>query len=105
MIAITAPKRQEGALASVPTWHELGVNAVVSNWRVILAPRDTPPQQTAYWESVLARVAATAEWKKMLEQSVVAANFKGGPETRRFLEEEYEDLKVTLGALGLVKAP
>lgn len=103
MIAISAPKRQEGALAEVPTWREQGVDAVVSNWRVILAPRDTPPQQAAYWENVLAEMAKTSEWKKMLDQSVVAANFMRSAETRKFLDQEAEQLRGTLSALGLVK--
>ncbi|OGA39401.1 MAG: hypothetical protein A3G24_20575 [Betaproteobacteria bacterium RIFCSPLOWO2_12_FULL_62_13] len=103
MIAISAPKRLEGALAAVPTWREQGVNAVVSNWRVILTPRGASPQQTTYWENVLARVAETSEWKEMLEKSVVTANFLRSGETRKFLNQEYEELKVMLDALGLVK--
>jgi len=103
MIAITAPKRQEGVLAAVPTWREQGVNAVMSNWRVILAPRGVTPQQTTYWENVFGRVVETSEWKQMLEQNVVTANFLRSAETRKFLNEEYEELKATLDALGLVK--
>jgi putative tricarboxylic transport membrane protein len=103
MIAITAPKRQEGALTAVPTWREQGVDVVLSNWRVILAPRGAGAQQTSYWENVLARIVETGEWKKMLEQDVVTANFLRSAETRRFLNEEYEELKGLLNALGLVK--
>jgi putative tricarboxylic transport membrane protein len=103
MIAITAPKRQEGALAAVPTWREQGANVVVSNWRVILAPHGTAAPQIAYWENVLSRLTQTGEWKKMLEQDVVEANFLRGSETRKFLNEEYNELKATLDALGLVK--
>jgi putative tricarboxylic transport membrane protein len=103
MIAITAPTRQEGALAAVPTWREQGVNAVVSNWRVILAPQGVTPEQTAYWENVLARVVQASEWKEMLEKNVVTAHFMRGGETRKFLNEEYDEMKATLDALGLVK--
>jgi len=103
MIAITAPTRQEGALAAVPTWREQGVNAVISNWRVILAPKGVTPQQSAYWENVLAQVVATDEWKEMLEQNGVTAHFLRGAELRKFLGEEYDEMKATLDALGLVK--
>jgi putative tricarboxylic transport membrane protein len=103
MIAISAPKRQEGALATVPTWREQGVNAVMSNWRVILAPQDTPPEQVKYWEDALAQVVKTPEWKEMLEKTVVTANFMRSAETRKFLDAEYEELQGTLDALGLVK--
>ena len=71
MIAVTSPKRLEGPLAPVPTWRELGANAVVSNWRVMAAPRGTPAQAVAYWENVLARVVETDDWKKMLEDDVL----------------------------------
>lgn len=103
MIAITAPKRLEGAFAAVPTWREQGANAVISNWRVILAPRGVTPEQTAYWENVLARVVETSEWKEMLEQNGVTAHFMRGGETRKYLNEEYDEMKATLDALGLVK--
>jgi len=105
MIAITAPKRQEGALAAVPTWREQGADVVLSNWRVVLAPRGIGAQQTAYWESVLARMVDAAEWKKMLERDVVTANFLRSAETGKFLSEEYDELKGLLNALGLVKQP
>lgn len=103
MIAITAPERQEGALAAVPAWREQGVNAVVSNWRVMLAPRGATPQQAAYWENVFARVVETDEWKKMLERDVVAAHFLRSAQTREFLNAEYEGLKPLLSAFGLAK--
>jgi len=103
MIAITAPKRQEGALAAVPTWREQGVNTVLSNWRVMLAPRGATPQQAAYWENVFARVVETDEWKKMLERDVVESHFLRSAQTRAFLNTEYEELKQVLSALGLVK--
>jgi len=103
MIAITAPKRQAGGFAGVPTWREQGVNAVLSNWRVMLLPKGATPQQVAYWESVFARVVETDEWKKMLEQDVVEAHFLRGAQTRDFLSSEYEALKPLLSAFGLVK--
>jgi putative tricarboxylic transport membrane protein len=103
IIAITAPKRQEGALAAVATWREQGVDAVLSNWRVILLPHGATPQQAAYWENVFARVVETGEWKKMLERDVVEGHFLRSAQTRTFLNAEYEELKGLLNALGLVK--
>ena len=103
MIALTAPKRQEGPLAAVPTWREQGVNAVLSNWRVVLLPKGATPQQAAYWENVFARLVENGEWKKMLEQDVVEGHFLRSAQTRKFLDEEYEELKSMLSALGLTK--
>jgi tripartite-type tricarboxylate transporter receptor subunit TctC len=52
----------------VPSTKELGVNATIDNWRVMIGARGITPPQTAYWENVLARVVATDEWKAMLEK-------------------------------------
>ncbi len=103
MIAITAPKRLEGAFAQVPTWRELGAAAVVSNWRVMIAPRGTLSQPIAYWENVLARVVETDDWKKMLEDDVLTGHFLKSAETRAYLNAQYEELKGLLTALGMAK--
>jgi putative tricarboxylic transport membrane protein len=103
MIAVTAPKRMQGVFAPVPTWRELGANAVVSNWRVMVAPRATAPQATAYWENVLARVVETAEWKKMLEEDVLTSQFMKSAETKTYFAAQYEELKGVLTALGMAK--
>jgi putative tricarboxylic transport membrane protein len=103
MLAITAPKRLEGAYAQVPTWRELGANAVVSNWRVMVAPRAIGPQQVEYWENVLARVVASSDWKKMLEDDVLTSHFMKSAETRSYLDAQYEELKALLTAFGMAK--
>ncbi|MGZ8268139.1 MAG: tripartite tricarboxylate transporter substrate binding protein [Burkholderiales bacterium] len=103
MIAITAPKRLDGPFAQVPTWRELGANAVVSNWRVIVAPRGTGPQPVAYWENILARVVETDEWKKMLEDDALTSHFMKSAETRAYLAAQHDELRVLLSALSLAK--
>lgn len=103
MIAITAPKRLDGPFAQVPTWRELGANAVVSNWRVIVAPRATGAQPVAYWENVLARVVETDEWKKMLEDDALTSHFMKSAETRAYLAAQHDELRALLSALGLAK--
>jgi putative tricarboxylic transport membrane protein len=103
LIAITAPKRLDGPFAQVPTWTELGAKAVVSNWRVIAAPRGTGAQPVAYWEDVVARVVETEDWKKMLEDDELTSHFMRSAETRHYLNAQYEELRALLIALGLAK--
>ena len=103
MIAITSPKRLEGPFSQVPTWRELGANAVVANWRVIIAPRGTPAPQTLFWENLLARVVETDDWKKMLDDAAVTSHFLKSAETRTYLDAEYEQLRALLVGLGLAK--
>jgi putative tricarboxylic transport membrane protein len=103
MLAIAAPKRLPGAYADVPATKELGVNATLSNWRVMTGPRGITPPQTAYWENVFARVVATDEWKSMLEKDSLTGEFLRSAETRAQLQAEYELLKVVMTELGLVR--
>ncbi len=103
LIAITSPKRLEGAFSEVPAWRELGANAVVSNWRVMLGPRGMTPQQASYWDSVLARVVETDDWKKMLERDLLSGDFMRSPETRNYLQVQHDELKVVLTEFGVTK--
>lgn len=83
VIGITAPQRLAGALATVPTWCEQGVNAVLSNWRLVAAPNGVTQQQIAYCEGALAKVVETDEWKKDLEQNDFENLFMRSQETAR----------------------
>ncbi len=103
MIAITAPKRLDGPFTGVPTWSELGAQAIVSNWRVIVAPRGTGAQPVAYWEDVIARVVETEDWKKMLEDDALTSHFLRSAETRGYLSAQHDELRALLRALGLTK--
>ena len=102
-VALAAPKRLEGAFASVPVWKELGANAVTSNWRAIVGPRGLPPAQIAYWENLLARVVESDEWKKMLERDLVTNEFLRSARMRDELKSDAEELKAVMTELGLVK--
>ncbi len=104
-IAVTSPRRLEGPLAEVPTWHELGANAVVSNWRVVIGPKEMPAPQISYWESILGRVVQSDEWRSMLERDVLAGEYRRSAETREFLRAQYEEIKGVLTEIGLVKQP
>jgi putative tricarboxylic transport membrane protein len=103
MLAIAAPKRLPGPYAAVPAWQELGVNATISNWRVIVGPRGMTAPQTGYWENVFARVVDTDEWKGMLEKDSLTGEFLRSAETRAQLKSEYDELKAVMTELGLVK--
>ena len=103
MIAITSPKRLSGPYAAVPTWKELGANAVVSNWRAMVGPRGMVQPQLSYWENVFARVTSNEEWKHMLERDLLTGEFLDSAETRNQLKSEYAELKIVMTELGLTK--
>jgi putative tricarboxylic transport membrane protein len=104
ILAITAPQRMAGALASVPTLAEQGVNVkVVSNWRAMFGARGLAPQQVAYWEEALARTVASDEWKQQMEANQLQTRFMRGSELAGYLQGEYEATRLVMADLGLSK--
>jgi putative tricarboxylic transport membrane protein len=102
-IAVGSPQRQTGALASIPTLKEQGINVSLDNWRAIIGPRGLSAPQVAYWEDVLGRIVVTPEWKKDLEANNWSASFMKSREFAKFMDAEYADTKTILTELGLVK--
>lgn len=102
-IAITAPKRQQGALAGVPTLVEQGTNSVAGQWRGIVGPRGMSEEQVAYWDQTFSRLAVTSEWTGVLESNVWEGTYMNSANSRKFLDAEYRDLKDILIQLGFAK--
>ncbi len=103
VVGVTAPQRLPGAMASVPTWKEQGIDLVYGSWRTVFAPKGISPEQTAYWENALRRVSETAEWKAELERYYWSDYFVSGAALRKSLDKEYADMRAVLIELGLVK--
>jgi putative tricarboxylic transport membrane protein len=102
-LAVASDKRLSGELASVPTWKEMGINAVASNWRSIIGPRGLSEEQVRYWDNVFARMVALPEWKQGLEAKLVEYTYYNARDTRKLMETEYAALAATLAELGLAK--
>jgi putative tricarboxylic transport membrane protein len=103
LLAVTSPTRLAGVLADVPTWREQGYDAVVSSWRAIFGPRGTTPAQVAYWEQAMQRFIETDEWKKELDNNFWRSEYLRGAETRKYLDQDNEQVKLFLTELGLAK--
>ena len=103
LIAASSPKRLPGALAEVPTWRELGYDAVVSQWRGVVGPKGMNETQVAYWERTLKRMTEADEWKQDLDKNFWVADFMGAQAMRQFMERDNAALQRFLGDLGLVK--
>jgi putative tricarboxylic transport membrane protein len=103
IIAIAAPQRMGGPFAGIPTFKEQGVTSWVSNWRAIMGPKGLTPAQVAFWEDALAKVAATDEWKKQVEQQQWGGQFMRSAEFSKYLETEYAATRAMLAELGLAK--
>lgn len=102
-IAVAAPKRLGGAMASAPTWKEQGVNAVFANWRGIVGPKGLSAAQIAYWDGVIGRIVKTDDWLREVEKRDWEPDYLNSAESRGFLERQNEELKSLLSDLGLAK--
>lgn len=103
MLAITAPQRYAGERASVPTWKELGIDAVMGNWRGVVGPRGLPAAQVAYWDRFFSEMAKSAEWQEALAKYQWDSFHLSAAETVKFLQEEYKTLASLLRELGDAK--
>ncbi|MGH8701464.1 MAG: tripartite tricarboxylate transporter substrate binding protein [Burkholderiales bacterium] len=104
MLAIAAPQRMAGALASVATMRELGVDATgISNWRAIFGAKGMTSAQSAFWDNALARMASSEEWSRELEGTNMARLFLRGRDFAQYLDDEYAATQAVMADLGLVK--
>jgi len=102
-LGVIAAQRLNGSLAVVPTLKEQGFDAVFTNWRGIIGPKDMRREQVAFWEKALADVNNSDAWKKELERNFWRANFLTGSKLREFLDSEAVRFRVLLTELGLNK--
>jgi putative tricarboxylic transport membrane protein len=103
LIAVSSPQRLTGVLADVPTWRELGYDAVVSNWRSVIGPKAMTEAQLAYWDRALRRLIDSAEWKKELEMNFWTSEYLGSADTRKLMSQENVQAREFLVDLGLAK--
>ena len=103
MLAVSSPRRLPGPLADVPTWRELGYDAVVSQWRGVVGPKGMSEAQVAFWERILKRLTDTDEWKHDIDSNFWTADFAGAREMRKLMDQDHASLKGFLSDLGLTK--
>jgi putative tricarboxylic transport membrane protein len=103
VVGIAAPVRFPGALASVPTWKEQGVDLVFGGWRALVGPPKMTAEQLAFWEATLRKATQVPEWQDGIRKNFWFDDFMGPAEVRKFLDKEYDDMRAVLVDLGLAK--
>jgi putative tricarboxylic transport membrane protein len=103
VIAVAAPKRLGGVLASTPTWREQGYDAVVSNSRTFLGNKNMTAAQVTYWERAFKRLSESDEWKKELDDNFWSNEYLPGNEARKQMDRDDAQLRAFLKELALVK--
>lgn len=100
MLAVSSPRRLTGDFAAVPTWKELGINAVSSNWRAAVGPKGLPPAQVAWWDQTLAAIVKTPEWQEAVKRHQWEDEYLNSADTLKFFQEESRHLEALLTELG-----
>lgn len=103
VLAVTSSKRLAGPLAIGPTWPELGYKGVFENWRGVIGAKSITPEQTVFWENIFRRVTSGDDFRIYAERNQWDSNFKGAEESRKFMAEQYDELKGVMTYLGLAK--
>ena len=103
MLAVSSDKRLGGALATVPTWKELGLAVVVANWRSVVGPKGLGEEQVRYWDGVFTKLVQIPDWKQALEAKLEEDTYLNSRETRILMDRQYAELSAVLSDLGLAK--
>jgi putative tricarboxylic transport membrane protein len=103
VLAVAAPRRLGGVLADVPTWRELGYDAVVANWRTFLGSKKMTAPQISYWEAAFKRLSESDEWRKELADNFWLNDYLPSAEARKQMDRDDAALRVFLRELSLAK--
>ena len=104
-VAVSSPQRLPGVLAQVPTWVEQGIKGTVTNFRAVIAPKNTNAAATAFWERRFAQLAEQDEWKKDLDANLWSANFLDTKATATAVAQYADEVDALVTVLGLRKVP
>lgn len=103
ILGVTAPHRLHTVMSKVPTWKELGLPVRATNWRIAIAPKGISDEQVAYWDRVFKRLTQLDEWKSYIYKSFSDDAYLDSHDTRKYLQEQYVEVKSILEELGLAK--
>ena len=101
LLASCAAQRGSGPLADVPTWRELGIATDYASYNGVLLPGGVDAEQIRFWENALRQVAASPDWRAMVEKSGNKPVFKGYVDSHRYLESELRESQALVASLGL----
>jgi len=104
-LAIAAPQRLPGALASLPTAKEAGLPMVADNWRLVIAPKGLSAPQVAYWDNAFRTLTQSKEWNDDLAAAQMSNSYRNSADTTSYIAGEYGEIRAILTELGLAKAP
>lgn len=103
LLAVATAERLPGALASVPTWREQGVDATFTSVQGVLGPKNMTAEQRKYWQNAIARLSALDEWKAFLASQYWRPMYLDSEQTEKYIEANYESTRALLQQLNVVR--
>ncbi len=103
ILGVSSDKRLEGDLGDIPTWKEQGVDLVFPQWRGVMGPGEMTPEQIAYWDDVLGKMAETKDWKDAMENQNMDLYYMNSADFKAYLEKATEEQSELLKSVGLIK--
>lgn len=103
IIAVAAPRRLAGFLASTPTLREQGVEVDASVFYTVFGPKGLDPAQVAYWDRAISSVMQSEQLKKDLEFNYWTIDLVGHRDLPAFLERKHENYRQALLQMGMLK--
>jgi putative tricarboxylic transport membrane protein len=103
VLVALAPERKEGALASVPTARESGVDLTWVTWRGFYVPGGIDDARYEEWVDILTQVGRSSAWETARVRNRLQPFFMVGPEFAAFVEDQVEDFRTMSREIGLIE--
>jgi len=103
VLVTLAPERMEGALSSIPTARESGVDVTWITWRGFYVPGQVPDSTYARWVDVLEGVGASSAWEEARVANRLQPFFMVGDEFSAFVTEQVEAFREMSREIGLIR--
>ena len=103
ILGVSSEKRIK-ELPEVPTFKEVGLNVVFSNWRGVFASKSSTDQEIDTQEALIKQLVDSTEWQAQLSLYGWEPFYLEARQFKEFLEAQEKTLRNTLIELGLVKS-
>lgn len=103
VLAVLAPQRAGGVLASVPTAHEAGYDVEWVTWRGFYVPKGIPDESYHRWVEVLTRVEGSEAWARVRQASGLDPLLLTGADFEAFVREQVAEYREMSREIGLIR--
>jgi tripartite-type tricarboxylate transporter receptor subunit TctC len=100
VLAVMSVERDE-LVPDVPTFEELGFDIVYGSFRVVVAPKGTPPVILSHLETKLQDAWNDPGFQEWAQKAAIGARWRGRNATREYLEDLATRVRQLMDELGL----